>query len=715
MAQTLRSASWYRVAELKPRLRAHVRMHRQRFRGQTWYILQDRQTGRFHRLSPSAHHVACMMDGRRTVDDIWHLAQERHPEEPPTQDDTIRLLAQLHASDLLVGDIPPNMEELTERAARHARQSLMQHLRNPMALRFPLIDPDRFLTATLPLARLVFGPLGLLVWLAVVGTGVTLTVMNWPALTHNLNDRVLTTGNIALILLVYPVVKALHELGHAYATKRWGGEMHEMGVMFLVLVPIPYVDASSSSAFASKWQRAVVGGAGILVEVFLAALAMIVWNYAEPGLVRAVTFNVALIGGVSTLLFNGNPLLRFDGYYVLADLIEIPNLGTRSGQYLLYLVQRHLFRQDDVHSPVSAPGEAFWLFVYAVLSFVYRIGVMLGIALFISSKLFFIGVALALWTVFGGLVLPVLKAIKYVSTSPKLHRRRRRAVVVTGAAIAAVLAILLAVPVPYATLAQGVVMVPEAAAVRVPTDGRVERVLAENGSEVAPGRPLLQLDDPALGGEVAVLEAQRAAYRLRLDSVRMTDRVQANILREQIRQIESKLEHDRKRQADLQLEASHSGRLVLPLAADLPGRFVHQGDLLGYVIGDRDPVVRVVVPQSDVDLVRQRTLKTDVRFADEMGHVFKAEIAREVPAAQSALPSLALSTRGGGNIALDPTQSDAPRALETQFQFEVHVADAGAARFIGNRVYVRFDHGAEPIAWRLARSLRQVFLKRFNV
>lgn len=715
MARALHSSSWYRVAGLRPRLRAHVRTHRQRFRGETWYVLQDPQSGRFHRLSPAAHYITCMMDGRRTVEDIWHLAQARYPEDPPIQDDVIRLLAQFHAGDLLIGGIPPNMEELTERADRHARQTMMQYVRNPLSLRFPLIDPDTFLTATMPFLRFLFGPIGLVLWLAVVTTGAVVAAMNWNGLTHNIADQVLSAENIILLLVAYPLVKALHELGHAYATKRWGGEVHEMGVMLLVFMPIPYVDASASSAFANKWQRALVGGAGILVELFVAAIAVIVWASVEPGAVRALAFSVALIGGVSTVLFNGNPLLRFDGYYVLADLLEIPNLGQRSGQYITYLVQRHLFRQADAQSPVSARGEGFWFFTYAITSFVYRIGVMLAIALFIGTQFFLVGIALALWTLFNGLALPILKGLRYVLRSPKLQHRRRRAVGVTAAAFAAALFLLLVVPVPYATLAQGVVMVPEASAVRAPTDGHVARMLAVSGSQVAAGQPLLQLGDPVLAGQAAALAAEREAYQLRLLAVRMTDRVQAGILREQVDHVERKLEHDRRRLDGMWLTAASGGRFVLPHADDLPGRFVHQGDLLGYVIGDHDPVVRIVVPQSHVDLVRQRVRRADVRFADAIDRVLPGAIIREVPSAVAALPSLALSTRGGGSIALDPTQSDAPRALETQFQFDVRVAPSASTFLIGNRAHVRFDHGYEPIAWRLARSLRQLFLRQFNV
>src|SRR6185503_545443 len=128
-------------------------------------------------------------------------------------------------------------------------------------------------------------------------------------------------------------------------------------IMLLVLSPVPYVDASSAWAFQDKRKRMMVGAAGIAVELFLGSLALFVWLAVEPGAVRAVAYNVMLISGVSTLLFNGNPLLRFDGYYVLADAIEIPNLGTRANRYLGYLFQRYVLGVPDAESPAQSAGE----------------------------------------------------------------------------------------------------------------------------------------------------------------------------------------------------------------------------------------------------------------------------------------------------------------------------------------------------------------------
>src|SRR5262249_26533816 len=162
MTVGLYSSSWYRVAALKPRLRAHVAIHRQRFRGETWYVVQDHQTGRFHRLSPAAHHAVCLMDGRRTVQRISEIVSDRLGEDQRTEEDMVRLLGLLHGADLLLGELPPDMDELATRAQTHARGALLLKLRNPLALRLPLFDPDRLLSATMPLMRPFFSIFGFL-------------------------------------------------------------------------------------------------------------------------------------------------------------------------------------------------------------------------------------------------------------------------------------------------------------------------------------------------------------------------------------------------------------------------------------------------------------------------------------------------------------------------------------------------------------------------
>lgn len=715
MSQSLFSQSWYRVAALRPRLRRHAEIHRQSFRGEIWYVLQDHQTGRFHRLSPSANLILCLMDGRRTLQDIWERAARRNEDDPPTQDDTIRLISQLHGSDLLQGDLPPDLAELAERAESTARRTLMARVKNPLALRFALFDPDALLDRLAPFYRPIFSLWGLAVWLAVVVAGLVVAALHWSELTGDVANQMLSAQNVALMVCLYPVIKALHETGHACAAKAWGGEVHEVGMMLLVLFPAPYVDASSSAAFPSKWQRMMVAAAGIFVELFLAGAAAIVWALAEPGLVRAAAFNVMVIGSISTLVFNGNPLLRFDGYYIFADLIEIPNLGSRANRYFFYLIERYVLKIEGTKSPVTANGERPWMLFYAVSAFIYRTTVSIAIASFIATQYFVFGVILALLALVGTIVSPLVKGIKFILSDPKLNGRRRLAMTVTGAAGLAAFAILFVIPLPYTTMAQGVVWVPDDTQIRTRTDGILTNLLVQPGRDTQAGEALAKLEDPSLDSRVAVLQAQLAELRLRYDAARLGDRVQAQILQEQITSTQEILRVYRERQAGLTVRAEHSGRLIVPGAVDLPGRYLRRGERIGYVLTADDPVVRVVVPQTDVDLIRSRTQAVAARLAERPEEVRVGAIRREVPGAQQEIPSLALATQGGGTIAVDASNPQKPIALQSIFVFDVQLAGGLPFNVLGERVYVRFDHGSEPVAWRVLRSLRQVFLSQFRV
>lgn len=713
--QSLQSASWYRVAHLKPRLRSHARIHRQHFRGQLWYVLQDRTSGRFVRFTPSAYLVISLMDGQRTVGEIWDIACARLGDDVLTQDETIRLLGQLYRSDVLHGDVPPDVAELSERGAKQRRRKLVMSMLNPMAIRIPLVDPDEFLNATLPLARVLLSWVGALVFIGVVGYALMLAGVYWPQLTGNLADRVLSTENLLVLLVTYPCVKILHELGHGYAIKKWGGEVHEMGVMFLVFMPVPYVDASAAAAFRSKWRRALVGGMGILVELFLAALALFVWVNIEEGFVRAVAFNVMLIGGVSTLLFNGNPLLRFDGYYVLSDLLEIPNLGNRSNRYIGYLLQRYAFGVADAQSPATARGEPFWMFVYAIASFCYRMFIVTVIALFVATRFFIIGVILAIWALTLMLVVPLAKQVWFLLTSPLLRRTRGRAFAVCAGALATVALLLSLVPVPYRTTAEGVVWMPGEAAVHAGAEGIVREVLAEPNARVEEGDPLLRMADPLLDARVDVLEARVMELRYHLAAADVEDRVEARIMRERLRHAEADLERARERRRELLVRSPASGRFILSRAADLPGRYFRKGAVLGYVAHLDDPVIRVLVPEDAADLVRQDTREIEIRFAESIDRILPATIAREVPSLSDTLPSMALSTMGGGKIALDPTDPQEMRALARLLHLELRPLSPRPVDEVGGRVYVRFDHGNRSLMYRIHRAVRQLFLKQFNV
>ena len=715
MSDALFSPSWYRVAALKPRIRVHAVIHRHAYRDKVWFVLQDHAAGRSHRFSPAAHHFIGLMDGDRTVQQIWEATSAHLGDAAPTQEEVIRLLGQLHSADALLCDVPPDSMEVFRRHQRHERMQWRQRLWTPLALRFPLIDPDRILERTLPLVRPLFGWFGVLLWLAVVGTGAVLAASHWTDLTKNVMDRVMAPQNLLLLWLVYPVVKALHELGHAYATRRWGGEVHEIGIMLLVLTPVPYVDASAAWGFRDKRARMVVGAAGIAVELFLGALALFVWLSVEPGAVRAVAYNVMLISGISTLLFNGNPLLRFDGYYVLADAIEIPNLGTRSNKYLGYLFQRYICRLADAENPAESTGERAWMLFYGISAFIYRIFIMFVIILFIAGKFFTIGVLLALWALATQVIAPIGKNISFLATSPVLRRQRGRVIGISMLVVLAVLGLVFVAPAPSWTRAQGVVWVPEEAQVRAGTEGFVERLLVPADSSVVRGQPLIEAQDPFLLTRVAVLKAQLRELSAQYDALMYQDLVQAAMVHEEMATVAANLERSREREAELIIRSPANGRFVVPNAADLPGHFVTKGQLVAYVVEPKDLMARVAVGQEDIAQVRQRTRSVEVMLAGWGASPVPAEIRREVPEASRQLPTAALGSAGGGPFAVDPRDNQGVTALGRIFQLELALPVELRSSYLGTRVFVRFDHGFEPVGFQIYRALRQLLLRKFDV
>ena len=707
--------SWYRVAALRPRLLEHVRVERHRYGGQAWYSLHDRLSGRVHRVSPAAYLFAVRMDGKRTVDELWQELVAELDVDAPGQETVLTLLAQLHGADLLAGGVPPDSAELLTRRDRNGRQLLARNLRSPISLQIPVFDPDRMLTRLLPFVRPLLGPFGIVLWLVLVGTGVLTAVRHWPELTDNVLDRLLAAEGLLAFALCYPVIKALHELGHGLVAKRFGCEVREMGVMLLVLFPVPYVDASNSAALRSRWQRAAVAFAGIAVEMALAAAAMLVWVEAEPGLLRALAFDVMTIGGVSTLLVNGNPLLRFDGYYVLSDVLAVPNLAGRSVRYLGYLMNRYVFGVHGLPPFAASAGERAAMLAYAPLSWCYRTLTMVTVALFLAAHYFIVGIAMAAATAVLGVAWPLLKALGRIASAPLYAGRRGRAAGLTFGGLAALAALVLWVPVPVHTAAQGVVWLPESAMVRAGADGFVTAVTVADGATVTPGAGLFTLRHDIAEARMAVTAAQVEELRAKVQAEWVTDRIAAAVSAFELAQDEVVLTRERDRMAHMTVIANATG-VFTPARAlgDTVGRYVKEGEVLGWVTPAGGLVARVLVPQEDMDLVSNHLRQVRLRLADGQTELASG-IVRAVPAAAENIPHPALASSNGGAITADVRDTKVLKAFSRHFQFDVALpAGTDVAAQFGSRVSVRFDYAWEPMGDMLYRRVRQMLLTRFE-
>jgi putative peptide zinc metalloprotease protein len=713
VSASLFSSSWYKVADLKVRLRKHARIHRHVYRGKVWYVLQDHATGQFQRFTPQAYQVIGLLDGHKTLQQVWDAACASLGDGLPSQDEVIQLVAQLNKANVIQTDALPDIEQLQRRRREQDHGKFMQKIKSPLSIRIPLLDPEKFLDITMPWVRCIYSRFGAVLWLIIVMLGLSLAVLNWSALTDNLSDRLLALENLFLIALVYPVVKIFHELGHAYAVKRWGGEVHEMGVMLLVLFPVPYVDASAASAFRNKYQRMLVGAVGILAELLLAALAMIVWVLVEPGIVRAMAFNVMLIGGFSTLLFNGNPLLRFDAYYVLADYLEIPNLGSRGNNQVAYWTKRYLFGVSGLKTSAQSRSEASWLVGYASCAYVYRLFVMVAISLFVASQYFFVGILLACWSVWTSLLLPVIKMVAKPMSDPQLRRKRSRVIGVSSSLIALFAGLLFWLPVPYKTYTEGVLYLPQNAYVHALETGFVERVIAPYGKSVAAGELLMALRAPDLEARVKVLAAQLNEAKVRYQAS-IENRNSADILLQEFKFIEQEYLRANERLSGLQVRSKTSGEFMQPRMEGSLGRYVNRGDVLGYVVDYARLPLAVMVSEDNIDQVRNQTRQIELRFASAPDHAYQATILRQTPASTQQLPSIALSTQGGGRIALNPDRKNAFESFKGYFRIELSAPKNLKQRF-DERVYVLFEHDPEPVIWRWYRSARRLLLRQFDV
>lgn len=715
MARSLFSPSWHNVAELKPRLVPQALVHRHVYRGKVWYVVQDRAGGRFHRLSPAAYALVSSMDGSKSVQALWEAANVKTTGDACTQNEVVDLLVQLHAANLLQTDVTPDSAALFDRYRKKRKETIKQWLTNPMSLKVPLYDPDCMLIRWLPQVAWAFGRAGAALWLAVVLPALMLAGQHWNELTANLSDRVLSSSNLLVMAIAFPLVKLIHELGHGFAAKAWGGAVHEMGLMFLVFAPVPYVDASSASAFPQKHRRAVAAAAGMLIEVFLAALALYVWLLVEPGVVRAIAFNVMFIAGASTLIVNGNPLLRYDGYFILADLIEMPNLAQRGQKYLAALWDRQVFGAHDVELEPASVSERRWLLCYTPLAWCYRVFVTVTIITFVANEFFIFGVLIALWGGFSLVCLPLWKAYRHVVASPALHRQRGRATKISGAIAAGVLFFAFLLPMPLRTRAEGVVWLPDQAILHAGSNGFFVRWLVEPGARVQKGAPLYVLEDAQLSADLEVARAKVAEADAQHRAEQFANPAKAAVLGRKLEQEGIALSRMEERAAKLNGYAETDGTLVAATAQDLPGRYFKKGELIGYVLGSDSLIARVVIPQDDIDLVRSRWRSAELRLAEAIPQVHVAGLAREMPAAVDELPTAALGLAGGGAIPTMPDDSSGLKTIGRVFLVDLGMPPGTRTSAFGERVFVRFNHGLEPLALQGFRRLRQLLLSHFGV
>ena len=700
------SPFWHRVRAMKPRLRPHVQITRQHYRGRRWHVVKDPSSNQFYRLNPIAHEFVGLFDGHRTVEEVWKASLDRHGDNAPTQNEAIQLISQLYNSNLLAADANPETDQLLRRGRERFKKKAIQQAIGIMYFRIKLFNPDAYLRWIEPLLRPVLNVWGFAFWAALCIFALVKLVPEWRQLVDNAEQVYANPALWPWLIVTFIVTKAVHETGHGVICKRYGGQVPEFGVMLLVLFPAPYVDASAAWAFENKWKRIAVGAGGMIFELFLAAIAAFVWLNTNPGsLTHQIAYNVIFTASVSTILFNANPLMRFDGYFILSDLLEVPNLMQRSQNLLKYIFKKHFYRLKNETPPSSDPTELAILFFYGIGAMAYRLFLFFSITLYVMGKLFAVGLLLALWTAGMWFFMPVGKWVHWLGTHSSLADHRFRAIATSILLVAGILGAVGMIPAPDYRRATGVMESRADAGVFFETNGFVVQSHAGMGDWVEKGDPILTLENPQLQTQLASTLAEVAEFELReQQAMGRREYAQATIAAQAAQTRRARADFLRTKLDAMVVRAPLTGRIVSQDPERMVGSFVQEGGGVCRIVNDLDLRVTALLEQQEAawhyDLGSEG-YSVEMRLVSAVGRVFEGQVDKVVESGQRDLPHASFGFAGGGTVEIDESEQSGLLARNPQFVMHVlpKAAEDGGHPWPGlpgERVKLRFALPDKP-------------------
>jgi putative peptide zinc metalloprotease protein len=698
------------VADLRAKLRPSAQISRQFYRGERWYVVRDPAGNQFHRLSAPAYRFVGLLDGTRTVAEAWELVGGQLADDAPTQNEVIQIMSQLHAANLLESNVTPDAAVLLRRHKKMVKRQWQGRLMNILFPRIPLWDPDRFLVRWMPVVKPFVGKVGAFLWLAVVFSAIFAIAPRWTQLQATVPNAI-APGNWPFLWATFCLIKLIHELGHAFACRRFGGECHELGLMFLVLVPAPYVDASSAWSFPNKWARIFVGAGGMIIELFVAALMAFVWiNTAKGTLINGLALNAMLIASFSTVIFNANPLLRYDGYYILSDLLEIPNLRYRSTEYAMGLIKRHLFRVK-LAQPLPPVGQRIWLVLYAISSSIYRMFVGIMIILMVYNQVPVLGVLMALGGVITWLAVPVVKTLKYLLIEPELHRKRTRASLWTAGFVAAMVILIGFVPSPFGTHVEAMAYVEplNKKVIYTRQQGLVDQILAKDGQLLNAGDIIMICKDRDLEARITQTQALRAGAEAEYHAA-LVDGPTRRLADLKRKLYSDNLQKMNEKNAELTIKAPIAGTLIAPELKHLAGRYIPPNSEVATVATSGVLRLATVIDQNDAALAFLKMGQdVEIRLASQVWRTdLRGKLEGRTPTPLYELPHAALGDHQGGNAPVDPSDQEGKKLLRPQIGLWVVVDNSDLVYLPGQRAHLRFELERKPLYWQWKRRIEQL-------
>lgn len=557
------------VGNLVPARRRDLIVNERRDQGQAFFFVKDPLTLKYFKFAPAEFQVFQLLNGERTLDEIQQQFSREYTLQCVSSQEILALIQRWQIAGLLQ-EAGSNATARILAAQQRARGGhLIGGLSRVLYFKVHAFDPDPLLSLIYPWVRWLFQPFGIaLAVCALLSAGLLITA-RFEQFTSQpeLQDfhAFFNLQNIFWLWLAVGIVKVLHEFGHGLTCKHFGGECHAMGLLFMCFTPCMYCDVSDSWMLPNKWHRIAIAAAGIYVELLVASLATFVWWCTAPGVLHCIAFSAMVFGSVQTILINANPLMRFDGYYVLSDYLEVPNLRQKSYAFAKYTLKKWFWGTEEA-APATG-GTAF--VVYAVTASCYRLLLTTGMLWFFYRvlepyKLAAVGYVLTALAVTNIVVIPLSQALAFaVRNSASLRPVSWWRPLCGMALMASLVAAFFQVPIPRLAYAVLTLEPIESTLVSASTRGTIVRQLATAGQFVRQGDTLLELENSGLRLQTEQMEQQRDLLRVQLRVAAATlDPAKTQAIQIALRELDLQLAALHQRIDDLVLKAPCHGRVI---------------------------------------------------------------------------------------------------------------------------------------------------------
>lgn len=725
---------------LRIRKRPDLEARRHRYHGRSYWVVKEPVGLNYFRFHEEEYAILNMLDGDTSLQTIKDEFQRKFAPQRITLQDLQQFIGMLHRSGLVISQMNGQGQQLRRRGDQRRRKELLGKFANIFALRFRGIDPERILNRLLPWFGWLFTPAALIGTLCLALSALMLVMLQFKQFQTKLPtfEQFFAAENWIWLGLTMAVVKIIHEFGHGLSCKKFGGECHEMGLMLLVFTPCLYCNVSDSWMLPNKWQRVFIGAAGMYVELILASIATFVWWYSSPGFVNYLALAVVFICSVSTVVFNGNPLLRFDGYYILMDILEIPNLRQKSTEVLKRWFQSFCLGLELQDNPFLPQRNKFWFAAFTVAAGIYRWVVVIGIFMFLNKVLEPYGLKrLGQIAAFAGLigmtVQPIMATYKFFKTPGKANKMKRSRVTATVLVVLTALAVVAFVPFPFHIDTAVEIRPTDAHSIYSVVPGRVVQWHKRPGDKVEEGELIATLDNIDLRLKKVAYEGDFKVAQVRLDVMERQGVLNREILAQvgaqrEIRDAaELKLRNVEERTALLEICSPVSGTILPPpdkdskkdgtdrlpawsgnpFSAENEGAYLAESDLICFVGDPEKSEAVLVIDQADIDLVKVGN-DVDIKLDAARLETFSGKISL-IAETEMEVASPNLTSQTGGRLDSTMDESGQLRPTSTSYQAMVPLpnnAKEFRAGYRGQaRVYVKW----KSLGWRLYRFLSRTF------